>query len=43
MSYLGEKIKKLGSIAHVVATSGILCTNYIINDIIKEVNYEGTN
>ncbi len=38
-----KKIKKLGSIAHVVATSGILCTNYIINDIIKEVNYEGTN
>lgn len=25
----------LGSIAHVVATAGILCTNYVINDILK--------
>lgn len=31
-----KKVKKIGSIAHVVATSGLLITNYIINDIIKE-------
>lgn len=31
-----KKAKKIGSIAHVVATSGLLITNYIINDIIKE-------
>lgn len=30
-----KKLDKLGSIAHVVATAGILCTNYIINDILK--------
>lgn len=34
------KINKLGSIAHVVATAGILCTNYVINDILKGVNDE---
>ena len=34
------KNKKLGSIAHVPAIAGLLCTNYIINDIIKGVNYE---
>lgn len=31
-----KKINKLGSIAHVVATAGILITNYIINDIVNE-------
>ena len=34
------KNKKLGSIAHVPAIAGLLCTNYIINDILKGVNYE---
>ncbi len=34
------KINKLGSISHVVGTAGLLCTNYIINDILKEVNNE---
>ena len=34
------KNAKLGSIAHVPAIAGLLCTNYIINDIIKGVNYE---
>lgn len=29
---------KLGSIAHVVATSGLLCTNYVINDILGDKN-----
>jgi len=28
---------KLGSIAHVVATAGLLCTNYVINDILGEL------
>lgn len=28
---------KLGSIAHVVATAGLLCTNYVINDILEGV------
>lgn len=28
---------KLGSIAHVVAIAGLLCTNYVINDILGEV------
>lgn len=32
------KINKLGSISYVVGTAGLLCTNYIINDILKEVN-----
>ena len=31
---------KLGSIAHVPATAGLLCTNYIINDILKGVSNE---
>lgn len=31
------KISKLGSIAHVPATAGIMCTNYIINDILKDL------
>ncbi len=35
------KSNKLGSIAHVVATSGLLCTNYIINDILGETNEKG--
>jgi len=26
---------KLGSVAHVVATAGLLCSNYVINDILK--------
>ena len=34
------KINKLGSISHVVATAGLLCTNYVINDILKEVKNE---
>lgn len=34
------KINKLGSISYVVGTAGLLCTNYIINDILKEVNDE---
>ena len=34
------KSNKLGSISHVVGTAGLLCTNYVINDIIKEVNDE---
>lgn len=29
------KCDKLGSIAHVVATAGVLCSNYVINDILK--------
>lgn len=33
-----KKLDKLGSIAHVVATAGILCTNYIINDILGDVD-----
>ena len=32
------KSNKLGSIAHVVAASGLLITNYIINDIIGDKN-----
>lgn len=31
------KINKLGSISYVVGTAGLLCTNYVVNDIIKEV------
>jgi len=31
------KNSKLGSVAHVVATAGLCITNYIINDILKEV------
>lgn len=31
------KLNKLGSIAHVVATAGLLCTNYVINDILEGV------
>lgn len=31
------KQNKLGSIAHVVATAGLLCTNYVINDILEGV------
>lgn len=31
------KSSKLGSIAHVTATAGVLITNYIINDILKDV------
>ena len=34
------KSSKLGSVAHVPATAGLICTNYIINDILKGVNYE---
>ena len=34
------KINKLGSISHVVGTAGSLVTNYIINEILKEVNNE---
>lgn len=30
-----KKMVALGSIAHVVATAGILCTNFVINDILK--------
>lgn len=29
------KNEKLGSIAHVVATAGLMCTNYVINDILN--------
>lgn len=31
------KQNKLGSIAHVVATAGLLCTNHVINDILEGV------
>lgn len=31
------KNNKLGSVAHVVATAGLCITNYIINDILKDV------
>lgn len=31
------KLNKLGTIAHVPAIAGLLCTNYVINDILKEV------
>lgn len=31
------KQSNLGSIAHVVATAGLLCTNYVINDILEGV------
>ena len=31
------KIKGLGSIAHVTATAGVYITNYIINDILRDV------
>ena len=34
------KNRNLGSIAHVPAIAGILCTNYIINDILKGVIHE---
>lgn len=34
------KTSKLGSIAHVPAIAGLLCTNYIINDILKGVNHD---
>ncbi len=37
------KIDKLGSISYVVGTAGLLCTNYVINDILKEVNNERDN
>ena len=37
------KINKLGSISYVVGTAGLLCTNYVINDILKEVNNERVN
>lgn len=29
------KCSKLGSIAHVVATAGLMCSNYVISDILK--------
>ena len=32
------KSSKLGSLAHVVGTSGLLITNYIINDILGDIN-----
>ena len=32
-----KKDNKLGTIAHVPAIAGILCTSYVINDILKEV------
>lgn len=38
-----KKDKKLGSIAHVPATAGLLITNYIINDILKGVQNEQRN
>ena len=31
------KINGLGSIAHVTATAGVYITNYIINDILRDV------
>ena len=34
---LPMKNNKLGSVAHVVATAGLCITNYIINDILKDV------
>lgn len=34
---LPVKNSKLGSVAHVVGTAGLCITNYILNDIIKEV------
>lgn len=34
------KINKLGSISYVVGIAGLLCTNYVVNDIIKEVSDE---
>lgn len=34
------KRNKVGSAAHVVGVSGLLITNYIINDILKENNFE---
>ncbi len=34
------KSNRLGSIAHVVATAGLLCTNYVINDILKGDSHE---
>ena len=37
------KSNKLGSISYVVGTAGLLCTNYVINDILKEVNDERVN
>ena len=37
------KIDKLGSISYVVGIAGLLCTNYVINDILKEVNNERNN
>ena len=37
------KIDKLGSVSYVVGTAGLLCTNYVINDILKEVNNERDN
>ncbi len=37
------KINKLGSISYVVGTAGLLCTNYVVNDIIKEVSDERNN
>ena len=37
------KINKLGSISYVVGTAGLLCTNYVINNILKEVNNERIN
>lgn len=37
------KCEKLGSIAHVVAQAGLLCSNYVINDILKGDNYERSN
>lgn len=37
------KSNKLGSISYVVGTAGLLCTNYVINDILKEVNNERIN
>lgn len=35
---LPVKSDKLGSIAHVVGTAGLLCTNYVINDILGDKN-----
>jgi len=32
-----RKNKNLGTIAHVPAMAGLLCTSYVINDILKEV------
>ncbi len=41
-SELPKKDKKLGSIAHVVGTAGLLLSNFVINDIVKGC-YEKNN